>query len=377
VVAAGLVGRSFVKLGQVPLGFSSDRLLTVRMTPKGERYKETPRVSAFYQQVLERVRSAPGVASAGAITIRPLWSTVGYDSPFTVEGQSELDARRNPHLNFMAVSADYFRTMGIPLRRGRVFTDRDATGQPGVVVVGESLAARVWPGENALGKRLKVPMTGTQYQNSWFTVVGVVADGRYRELQATRLDIYLSHLQADTPLGYLVVRATGEPTALSSSIRAIVRSLDDTVAITEIASMDQIVSQALGNPRFAAIVFGMFGLVALALAALGVYGLLAYAVTCRTQEIGVRMALGARVADVLGAVLGSTIRLTLAGLAIGLVSAALLARLVEGLLFGVRPSDPITFAMAPVVLALAALVACLAPALRAVRVDPLVALRYE
>ncbi len=132
------------------------------MTPKGERYNETPRVSAFYQQVLERVRAEPGVASAGAITIRPLWSTVGYDSPFTVEGQSELDARRNPHLNFMAVSADYFRTMGIPLRRGRVFTDRDATGQPGVVVVGESLAARVWPGQNALGKRLKVPMTGTR-----------------------------------------------------------------------------------------------------------------------------------------------------------------------------------------------------------------------
>ena len=217
----------------------------------------------------------------------------------------------------------------------------------------------------------------TPYHKTWFTVVGVVADGRYRELQATRLDLYMSHLQADTPLGYLVVRATGEPTALTPSIRAIVRSIDDTVAITEIASMDQIVSQALGNPRFAAIVFGMFGLVALALAALGVYGLLAYAVTCRTQEIGVRMALGARVADVLGTVLGSTIRLTLAGIAIGLVSAALLARLVEGLLFGVRPSDPITFAMAPVVLAFAALVACLAPALRAVRVDPLVALRYE
>ena len=377
VVAAGLVGRSFVKLGQVPLGFSSDRLLTVRMTPKGERYNETPRVSAFYQQVLERVRAEPGVASAGAITIRPLWSTVGYDGIFTLEGQSDADARRNPHVNFMAVSADYFRTMGIPLRHGRVITDRDASGQPGVVVVGESMAAHIWPGQSAIGKRLMVPMPGTPYHKAWLTVVGIVADGRYRELQAARLDMYMSHLQADTPLGYLVVRATGEPTALSSSIRAIVRSLDDTVAITEIASMDQIVSQALGNPRFAAIVFGMFGLVALALAALGVYGLLAYAVTCRTQEIGVRRALGARVADVLGAVLGSTIRLTLAGIAIGLVSAALLARLVEGLLFGVRPSDPITFAMAPVVLALTALVACLAPALRAVRVDPLVALRYE
>ena len=139
VVAAGLVGRSFVKLSHVPLGFTPDRLLTIRVTPKGERYETTARVSAFYQQLLERARNVPGVASAGAITIRPLWSTVGYDAPFTLEGQSEQDARRNPHLNFMAVSADYFRTMGIPLREGRVFTDRDAAGQPGVAIVGECL----------------------------------------------------------------------------------------------------------------------------------------------------------------------------------------------------------------------------------------------
>ena len=183
---------------------------------KASDTRRPPRVSAFYQQLLERVRSEPGVASAGAITIRPLWSTVGYDSPFTLEGQSEPDARRNPHLNFMAVSADYFRTMGIPLRQGRVFTDRDATGQPGVAVVGESLAARVWPGQNAIGKRLIAADDGhASIRIAWLTVVGVVADARYRELHATRLDFYLSHLQADTPLGYLVVRAAGEPTALT------------------------------------------------------------------------------------------------------------------------------------------------------------------
>ena len=261
VVAAGLVGRSFVKLSHVPLGFRPDRLLTIRVTPKGERYENTARVSAFYQQLLERVRSVPGVASAGAITIRPLWSTVGYDAPFTLEGQSEPDARRNPHLNFMAVSADYFRTMGIPLREGRVFTDRDAAGQPGVAIVGESLAARVWPGQNAIGKRLIASMTGTEYQKSGLTVVGVVADARYRELHATRLDFYVSHLQADTPLGYLVVRAAGEPAALTPAIRAVVRELDSNVAVTEVASMDQIVSQVLGNPRFAARVFGFFGFV--------------------------------------------------------------------------------------------------------------------
>ena len=377
VVAAGLVGRSFVKLSHVPLGFTPDRLLTIRVTPKGERYENTARVSAFYQQLLERVRNVPGVASAGAITIRPLWSTVGYDAPFTLEGQSEPDARRNPHLNFMAVSSDYFRTMGIPLREGRVFTDRDAAGQPGVAIVGESLAARVWPGQNAIGKRLIASMTGTEYQKSGLTVVGVVADARYRELHATRLDFYVSHLQADTPLGYLVVRAAGEPAALTPAIRAVVRQLDSNVAVTEVASMDQIVSQVLGNPRFAARVFGFFGFAALALAALGVYGLLSYSVTCRTQEIGVRMALGANVADVLANVLGAMARLTCAGIAIGLAAAAMLVHLLEGLLFGVEPSDPLTFAVAPVVIAVTAVVASLLPAHRAVRVNPLVALRGE
>ncbi len=347
LVAAGLVGRSFVKLRDVPLGFQSDRLLSVRITPKGEQYQASGRVSAFYQALVERVRREPGVVSAGAITIRPLWSTVGYDWSFTLEGQAAAESRRNPLLNLMAVSADYFQTMRIPLKEGRVFTDRDAMGQPGVVVIGESLAARAWPGQDPLGKRIKIPLGDSLYHNTWFTVVGVVADARYRELHATRLDFYLSHLQANTPLSYLVVRTTGEPTILTPGIRAIVRALDRNVAVTEVTSMDQIVSQALGSPRFTATVLGVFGLVALALAALGVYGLLAYSVTCRTREIGVRMALGANVPNVLRSVLGSTIGLTALGMAIGLLSAAMVVRLLEGLLFGVEASDPVTFIVAP------------------------------
>jgi putative ABC transport system permease protein len=378
LVAAGLVGRSFVKLSQVPLGFESAELLSVRITPKGERYEGRGRVSAFYQELLQRVRSEPGVESAGAVTIRPLWSTVGYDWTLTLEGQAEAEARRNPHVNLMTVSADYFRTMGIPLKRGRVLTDRDAEGQPGVVVVGESLAARAWPGQDAIGKRLRIPLgNDSLYHNTWFTVVGVVGDARYRELHATRLDFYLSHLQASMPLGYLVVRASGEPTALTPAIRALVREIDANVALTEVASMDSIVARALGTPRFTARVLGLFGCMALALAALGVYGLLAYSVTCRTPEIGVRMALGATPPDVLRSVLGTMVRLTAAGITIGLAVAAMLAHLVDGLLFGVESSDPATFALAPVLLALTALLAGLAPALRAVRVDPLVALRYE
>ena len=262
-------------------------------------------------------------------------------------------------------------------RESRIFSDRDAAGQPGVAIVGQSLAARVWPGQDPIGKRLMLPMPGTAYHKSWLTVVGVVADARYRELHATRLDFYMSHLQSDTPLGYLTVRAAVEPNSLTPAIRGIVRELDRNVAVTEVASMDQIVSQALGSPRFAASVFGVFGLVALALASLGVYGLLAYSVTCRTQEIGVRMALGADVAHVLTSVLGAMTRLTCAGIALGLVAAAVLVRRLEGLLFGVDASDAMTFAMAPVVIVVTALLACVLPARRAARVDPLVALRYE
>jgi predicted permease len=377
LVATGLVGRSFVKLRQVPLGFESANLLSIRITPKGERYEGRGRVSAFYEELLRRVRLQSGVESAAAITIRPLWSTVGYDSPFTREGQAQSEARRNPHLNLMAVSSEYFRTMGIQLKRGRVLTERDAEGHPGVVVVGESLASRVWPGQDAIGKRIKIPLGDESlYQNAWFTVVGVVSDARYRELQATRLDLYLSHLQAPMPLSYLVARTMGEPTALAAGIRAAVRELDPNVALMEVASMDSIVARALGTPKFTASVLGLFGVMALTLAGLGVYGLLAYTVARRTAEIGVRMALGARPADVLRSVLGGTLRLVVAGIAIGLALSSVLVHLVERLLFGIEAADPMTFALAPVVLAMTAIVACLAPALRAVRVDPLVALRH-
>ena len=218
-------------------------------------------------------------------------------------------------------------------------------------------------------------MAGTSYDKEWLAVIGVVADARYRELQATRLDVYLSHLQADMRLRYLTIRTIGDPLTFAPAVRAIVRDLDSTMAVTEIVPMDQIVSQALGNPRFTAIVMGAFGLMALGLAALGVYGLLAYSVTCRTSEIGVRMALGAGASDVLRSVLGGALRLVLAGTGIGLALAAILVRTLESLLFGIAPSDPATFAAVPAVLFLTAFVACMAPAWRAVRIDPLVALK--
>jgi putative ABC transport system permease protein len=377
LVGAGLLARSYANLRGAPLGFEPGPVLTVTVSPPEAQYPDIARARAFYRDLLDRVRGLPGVVSAAAITRRPLWSTVGYDWTFTTDGQSEQDAARNPLLNMMAVTADYFHTMGIPVRQGRVFTDADADGQPGVVVISESLAAHTWPGQSPLGKRIKVPLSGTPYDNAWLRVVGVVADARYREIQAARLDFYMSYLQADHRLNSLMIRTDGNPSALAGAVGTVVHSIDPNLPVTDMTTMARIVSETLGTPRFAARLFGAFAAVALALAALGVYALLAYSVTSRTREIGVRIALGARATDVRRLVFRHGLSLTIPGLIAGLIAAALGARLVSALLYEVRVQDPLTFVAAPLVLAGAAALACLLPALRATRVDPVCVLRGE
>ena len=377
LIGAGLLVRSFINLRQAPLGFQPAPVLTVTVSPTGQRYADLARVRAFYRELLDRVRTIPGVISAAAITRRPLWSTVGYDWIFTVEGQTEQEAARNPMLNMVAVTADYFPTMGIPVKRGRVFSDADGDGQPGVVVISESLAARAWPGMDALGKRVKIPLAGTPYHDTWLTVVGIVGDARYRELQASRLDFYMSYLQADHRLNSLMVRTHADPAAVAQAVISAVHGIDPNVPVTDTTTMARIVSEMLGGPRFAARLLGAFALIALALAALGVYALLAYSVTSRTREIGVRIALGARPADVRRLVFRHGFTLTAIGLGAGLIAAALGARLVGALLYEVPVRDPLTFTAAPLVLAGAAALACLLPALRATRVDPACTLRGE
>jgi putative ABC transport system permease protein len=377
LVAAGLILRSFFNLRGVPLGFEPESVLTVTLGPKGERYAELAAQRTFYQELLQRVRGLPGVESAAVITRRPLWSTVGYDWVYTVDGQTEQESARNPLVNLLSVSSDYFRTMGTPLVRGRGFTDADRDGQPGVVVISESLARQAWPGINPIGKRLKTRLPGTPYDNVWLAVVGMVADARYRELEAARLDLYVSYLQADHSLNNLMVRTSTDATVVARAVREAVHSVDPTVPVMETIRMADIVSARLGGPRFATRLFGTFAILALALAALGLYTLLAYSVASRTREMGLRMALGAQRADVRRLVVGYGLKLTMVGLLLGLGAALIGGRFIEALVYGVGVRDPLTLTVAPVVLSVVAAGACLLPAVRATRVDPATALRDE
>jgi putative ABC transport system permease protein len=377
LTGAGLLARSFLALRRAPLGFRPERLLAAGVWAREDLYPDARRWRVFYQELLRRVQAVPGVEAAGVVSVRPLSGPIGWDFPFTLEGQSEQEARGNPIANLQAVSADYFRAMGMAVKRGRAFTDADAEGQPGVVVVSESLARRCWPGRDPLGQRLKVPQWKSPYHDAWLSVVGVVDDVRYRELQAARLDLYLSHLQADHRVGGLMVRTRGEPAGLAGAVREAVWGLDREKAPPDVLVMDSVVAEARAVPRFATRVLGAFALVAVLLAALGLHGLLAYSVTSRLREIGLRMALGARRADVGRLVMRQGLGLTLAGMALGLAVASLAARLLQSLLYGVGPTDPATFLAVAVALLAVATLACGLPLLRALAVDPAVALRHE
>jgi putative ABC transport system permease protein len=267
--------------------------------------------------------------------------------------------------------------MGIRLVRGRGLTDADREGRPAVVVIGESLARRAWPGLDPIGKRIRVPMPGTPYHGEWLTVVGVAEDSRYREPNATRLDLYVSHLQAAIPLSSLMVRTSIDPTAVARGVRGAARSVDPNVPLMEAIRMSAVVSDSLSRWRFTARVFGAFAAAALALAALGLYALVAYAMTARTREMGLRMALGARTGDVRRLVARYGLGLTMPGLLLGLGAALLGGRALEALLYGVSARDPIALTVAPLVLALTAAGACAVPAMRATRVDPATILREE
>jgi putative ABC transport system permease protein len=375
LAGAGLMAQTFQNLRRMDLGYDPRHVLALEVAAPHGKYAKPAEWRSLYETLIDRIDRLPGVEASAGVFLRPLWGQMGNDWLFTVEGQSDADSRRNPHVNLEAVTPSYFAAMRIPLLQGRAFTDRDAEGAPGVAIVSDGFARRYWPGQDSIGKRLKTPLPGSRYDLTWLTVVGVVADARYRELQAARLDLYLSFLQSPYGPKHLVVRTAGDPLAVASSVRAIVRGTDRDLLAEDMTSMEAAVEAALGGPRFGMQLLSAFALTALALAVLGTYGVMAFLVGRRTREIGVRMALGARGTDVLNLVMGQGMRPVLAGLAVGMAGSLALGRGLSTLLFGVAPHDALTMAGAAAVLAAAAAMACYFPARRAARLDPAAALR--
>ena len=375
LVGAGLLLRSFYKLQSVEPGFDAGDVLTMRVTPTGESYNNVEQVRAFYDRVIERISALPGVKSAGAVSTLPL--SKGAVAGFQIEGRPQVPPSEWQGANYRVVSPDYFRALGIPILEGRGFNSSDTDQTKEVLVINQSLARRDFAGENPIGKRISFG-TNSEGQPIWFEIVGIVGDIRTVDLvKEPEPDFYSLYRQASVSAMSLVIRAGVESESLVSTATAAVRDVDPNLPIADIRVMEQIVSESIAQPRFNLFLLGAFACLAMLLAAAGIYGVMSYAVTQRTQEIGIRMALGARQSDVLRMIVGQGMLLALIGIVIGAGAALALTGLMENLLYSVSATDPLTFVVIGLLLAGVALVACYIPARRAMRVDPMIALRYE
>jgi predicted permease len=378
LVGAGLLIRSFHRLRQVDPGFRTDNQLTMRMVLPFQKYAKPEQRRAFYDELLRRVNELPGVESAGINTFLPL-SFSGMNFAFTIEGRSYPGDMELPLAAYRVVSPDYFRTMGIPLQRGRFFDSRDSAEAPPVIIVNRRLAEQFWPGEDPTGKRLKIGPLDSP--NPWAIVAGVVGNVRQSGLYGEQtFELYVPYAQERR--GFvaprdLVVRTSGDAASVAGAVRQAVWAVDKDQPISDVRTMDHVLATAVSRERFQTLLLALFATLALALACVGLYGVISYAVVQRTHEIGVRMALGAQSRDVLRLVINQGMFLTLIGLVIGVAGAFAVTRVMTEMLFGVTATDPLTFAGVPIVLGVIALLACYVPARRATKVDPLVALRYE
>lgn len=375
LVSAGVLIRSFVRITEVNPGFEPRGLVTLHLDLSRDRYPEEHQVGAFFAELLQRIRGLPGVVDAGASTSLPLTSTPSV--PVTLEGRSSTDLGGIPDAEARVVAPDYFETMRIPLLGGRLLRASDVEDSERVVVVNRTLARRFWGGSSAIGERLK--MGGPDSPNPWMTVVGVVGDVRGDSLdQPPRQAFYIPHGQRARNRNLaIVVRTAGPPQDSVETVRRQVRELDPEQPVYQAQTMEEVVFQSLGAKPLAVVVLSFFALLGLIIGAVGVYGVMAHSVRQRTQEIGIRMALGARRQQVLASVVGHGLRLALIGAGGGLLAAFASSRLLRSLIYGVSARDVVTFLTVPAVLTAVALAASYLPARRASRVDPVVVLKDE
>jgi putative ABC transport system permease protein len=374
LVGAGLMLKSFARLRSVDPGFEPDNLLTMRVSIPVRKYKEDAQFIAFMRQAAERLAALPGVEAAGAVNYLP-FAGPGSATNFKIVGRPDPPPGEEPDTDVRVTDENYFRAMGIPLLRGRMYTAQESAERGRVAVVTQSFVEKYFPGEDPLGKQLLVNMKDEPNPTE---IVGVVGDIKLHALdEAPQPTVYWPHAELVYSAMTFVVRTKGDPAALGTAARGAIQALDADQPVADMRPMGQFLAESVARARFSATLLGVFALVALVLAGVGVYGVMAYAVAQRTHEIGVRVALGAQGRDVLRLVLGQGMALAGAGLAAGLVGAFALTRLLSTLLFEVSTTDVTTYATLTGFLLLVAFLACYLPARRATKVDPMVALRYE
>src|SRR6185503_14527768 len=375
-IAAGLVVRSFINLRRIQLGFAPGGVLTMVVNPRIARP-----VNEWIAELLPRLEALPDVTAVGAVYLRPLaLGPIGQETSFVLEGQPESPEteRRNPALNYQVATPGYFRAMSINLERGRLFTEDDRAQSTRVALVGEPAAHRLWPGEDAVGKRILLPTfeRGTG-RRAWRQVVGVVSDVRYRGVDDVRLDVYDPASQSPLDAGDLVVRTSGDPLRVAASVQAAARDLDPRVLVSGVTTMEAIVARALAPWRFSVWLFGVFAALSVVLASGGLFGIVSLDVGRRRRELAVRVALGARRGDIVRSVLVPAVHRLAAGIALGLAVSASLSGALRALLFGVEPLDASTYAAVTLLVSLVVIGASYLPARRAARIDPLLTLRSE
>ncbi|MCI0347948.1 MAG: ABC transporter permease [Acidobacteriales bacterium] len=375
LVSAGLLIRSIIHLRRANPGFNTGNLLTMNVWLPHAKYPDAPKWVAFYDQINERIRALPGVQSAGMTGVLPI--SHNFDRRSIQVETHPVPRGQEADADTYIVTPGYLQTMQIPLLKGRELTTQDVADVEPVALISETFARRYWPGGDPLGKRIKFPGSAARPQ-PWRTVVGVVRDVKqYGVDKESTMQLYLPQAQSPVSWLTLAVRTTGNPALMLNAVRDAIRSVDPDQAVFEVATMEGLLAESIAKRRFVMLLLAVFAALALALAAIGIYGVMAYTVAQRTQEIGIRMALGAQTRDVLRLVVGQGMRLALFGVGIGLIAAIGLTRLMTTLLFGVSATDLLTFALIAAVLMFVALLACWVPARRAAKVDPMIALRCE